>query len=100
MVKRVVSLDVGMKFVTGQVTTIQRSVSANFKNAREQMNNISAQYEKIAWQSDASEAFKAAFNKLKANIVSSFENIESQFTKLMNQTEADIQKTENANTVQ
>ena len=38
--------------------------------------------------------------RLKNEIVSSFENIESQFTTLMNQTQEDIQATESANTVQ
>ncbi len=36
--------------------------------------------------------FKSKFNKLKQNIISSFENIESQFTKLMTQTKNDIEK--------
>ena len=80
--------DVGMKFVT-----------TNFKNAKDQMNKIQAEYTKIKWQSEASEAFKSKFNKLKQNIISSFENIESQFTKLMTQTKNDIEKTEKANTV-
>ena len=91
--------DVGMKFVTSNVESVQKSVSTNFKNAKDQMNKIQAEYTKIKWQSEASEAFKSKFNKLKQNIISSFENIESQFTKLMTQTKNDIEKTEKANTV-
>ena len=84
--------DVGMKFVTSNVESVQKSVSTNFKNAKDQMNKIQAEYTKIKWQSEASEAFKSKFNKLKQNIISSFENIESQFTKLMTQTKNDIEK--------
>ena len=91
--------DVGMKFLTGEVSNVQRSVSENFKNAKEQMNNIASQYAKINWQSEASEAFKEKFNKLKANIIASFESIDTQFVQLMNQTQEDIESTENANTV-
>ncbi len=91
--------DVGMRFVTEDVVAIQRSVSNNFQNAKDQMNNIDAQYKKIAWQSEASEAFKEVFNNLRTNIVTSFDNINSSFTRLMNQTKQDIQNTENANTV-
>ena len=91
--------DVGMKFVEGDVASVQKSVSDNFNNAKEQMNSIDAQYKKIAWKSDASEAFKASFTKLKTNILKSFDEINSSFTKLMNQTKDDIKKTESANTV-
>lgn len=69
--------DVGMKFVTSNVESVQKSVSTNFKNAKDQMNKIQAEYTKIKWQSEASEAFKSKFNKLKQNIISSFENIDS-----------------------
>ena len=54
----------------------------------------------IVWESEAAEAYKAKFAKLKSEIVSEFENINSQFTTLMNQAQEDIQATENANTVQ
>lgn len=91
--------DVGMKFMTSNVESVQKSVSANFKNAKDQMNKIQAEYTKIKWQSEASDAFKSKFDKLKQNIYSSFENIEKQFTKLMVQTQEDIQKAETANTV-
>ena len=91
--------DVGMKFITEDVANVQRSVSDNFRNAKEQMNSIDAQYRKIAWESEASEAFKEAFNKLRTSIITSFDNINSSFTRLMNQTMQDIQSTENANTV-
>lgn len=92
--------DVGMKFLSAEVSNIQRSVNENFKNATLQMNEIAAQYDKVQWQSDASEMFKKTFNTLKNSIINSFDNIGNEFAKLMNQTQEDIQKTENANTVQ
>lgn len=93
------SNDVGMKFLTSEVSNVQKSVSNNFQKARDKMNTIETAYAKIKWQSEASEAFKAKFQKLKNNIVKAFEDINSQFTALMNQTIQDIQATENANTV-
>ena len=92
--------DVGMKFITANVAQVQTKVSNKFKNAKDQMNKISAEYNKVKWTSEASEAFKNKFNKLKTDITKSFDEIEQQFTKLMNQTKEDIQKTETANTVQ
>ena len=94
-----ISNDVGMKFVTSNVASIQKSVSTNFKNAKEQMNKIETEYAKIKWQSEASETFKSKFTKLKTSIVTAFENINSSFTKLMEQTQQDIEKAEKANTV-
>lgn len=93
------SNDVGMKFITANVTNVQQSVSKNFQNAKDQMNKIAAEYNKIKWESEASQAFKSKFQKLKTSITQSFDNIEQQFTKLMNQTKDDIQKAETANTV-
>ena len=93
------SNDVGLKFVTSNVSSVQTQISTNFKNAKVQMNNIESEYNKIKWQSEAADAFKAKFTKLKSNIVSSFEKIETQFTKLMTQTKQDIDKAEKANTV-
>ena len=64
------------------------------------MNKIESEYNKVEWQSEASESFKARFAQLKTNIIASFENINNEFTKLMTQTQQDIEATEKANTVQ
>ena len=66
----------------------------------QQMNKISTEYNKVKWSSEASEAFKTKFNKLKTEITKSFEDIEQTFSKLMNQAKEDVQKSETANTVQ
>lgn len=94
-----ISNDVGMRFITSNVESVQKQVSTNFKNAKEQMNKIESIYKGITWKSEAADAFKAKFTKLKASIVKSFEDTESQFSKLMEQTKQDIQSAETANTV-
>ena len=94
-----ISEDVGMKFLTEQVSSVQSSVSKNFQNAKTKMNTIETEYKKIKWQSEASEAFKTKFTKLKKEIVTAFDDINTSFTKLMNQTKDDIQKAETNNTV-
>ncbi len=101
--KKIVNLnlsnDVGMKFLTEQVSSVQLSVSKNFKNAKTKMDIIEAEYRKIKWQSEASEAFKTKFTSLKKQIVTAFEDINSSFTQLMNLTKEDIQRAETNNTV-
>lgn len=94
------SNDVGMKFLTSEVTTTKGNVSNNFKKAVEKMNQVESVYNQVQWDSEAADAFRAKFTKLKNEIVSAFENLDSQFTTLMEQTLSDIQATENANTVQ
>lgn len=91
--------DVGLKFITSTVASVQKQVSSNFKNAKDKMNKIESMYSKITWKSEASEAFASKFKKLKTNIITSFTNIESQFSKLMEQTKSDVEKAEKANTV-
>ncbi len=92
--------DVGMKFLTSDVQSTQNSVDKNFTNAISQMNNIETEYKKVNWQSEASGAFEAKFAKLKQDIIDSFEDIQGQFKSLMEQTQQDIEATEQANTVQ
>lgn len=94
-----ISNDVGMRFLTSEVQNIQSQVSSNLDNAKAKMDSIQSVYSQIQWQSEASEAFKSTFTRLKTQITESFENIKSQFTTLMNQTQEDIQSAESSNTV-
>ena len=92
--------DVGMRFMTGEVSNTQRAVSEKFESAKELMNRIESEYNRVDWQSEASESFKARFEKLKNDILSAFDNINNEFSKLMTQTQEDIENTEKSNTVQ
>ncbi len=93
------SNDVGMKFITSNVADVQKNVLNNFKKAKEYMTKIGTEYNKIKWESEASEAFKSKFQSLKTSITRSFDDIMKDFTKLMNETLDDIQRAEKANTV-
>ena len=92
--------DVGMRFITSEVASTQRAVTEKIETSKELMNKIEAEYGKVQWQSEASDSFKARFTQLKGEIMASFENINNQFVRLMNQTQQDIETTEKANTVQ
>lgn len=91
--------DVGMKFLSSNVHSTKESVSTNFTNAKDLMDKIEEVYRKVEWQSEAADAFRARFTKLKNDITTSFEDINTQFTKLMAQTQEDIERAEKANTV-
>ena len=92
--------DVGMRFMTSDVANTQRNVSAKFDSSKELMNKIESEYNRVDWQSEASESFKERFEKLKNDILSAFDNINNEFSKLMTQTQEDIENTEKSNTVQ
>ena len=92
--------DVGMRFMTSDVANTQRNVSAKFDSSKELMNKIESEYNRVDWQSEASESFKARFEKLKNDILSAFDNINNEFSKLMTQTQEDIENTEKSNTIQ
>ena len=92
--------DVGMRFMTSDVANTQRNVSAKFDSSKELMNKIESEYNRVDWQSEASESFKARFEKLENDILSAFDNINNEFSKLMTQTQEDIENTEKSNTVQ
>ena len=92
--------DVGMRFMTEDVENTQRTISEKFEQSKELMNKIQAEYDRVDWESEASEAFKAKIKELKDSITMSFDNIKDQFIKLMTKTQQDIENTEKANTVQ
>ena len=92
--------DVGMKFLTNEVSSVQKKVSDCFQKSKDLMNKVETEFGKVEWKSEASETFKSTLKKLKTSIISSFDNINTQFTKLMNQTQQDIENAEKSNTVQ
>ena len=92
--------DVGMRFITNDVANTQRIISEKFEASKDLMNKIEAEYAKVQWQSEASDSFKSRFAQLKSEIMASFDNINTQFVNLMNQTQQDIETPEKANTVQ
>ena len=84
--------DVGMRFMTSDVANTQRNVSAKFDSSKELMNKIESEYNRVDWQSEASESFKARFEKLKNDILSAFDNINNEFSKLMTSLDMKEQK--------
>ena len=91
--------DVGMKFISNEVIYIQTEVATHFQTAIEKMDVIEAEYLKISWESEASEAFKIKFKTLKNNVITSIDGLKKQFVELMNRAQDDIDKTEKNNTV-
>ena len=91
--------DTSMRFTTATVIDERQKIQAGFIKAKELMNEIELAYKLIQWESLAADAFKVKFTKLKNDITTSLDNINTQFAKLMEQTQLDMDNAENANTV-
>ena len=89
----------GLRFKSEEVKGIQAEVEKNFDNAKDKMNTIESIYRQIQWESEASQAFETKFMKLKNQIVSAFDNIRTQFNRLVTQADQDIGSAETSNTV-
>ena len=85
--------DVGMRFVSSRVLEVKNTVTSKFKEANGKMNEFEGVYNSINWESEASNAFRSRFTKLKGEIINSFDTISNSFQRLMAQTENDIQST-------
>ena len=88
--------DVGMKFISNDVTGVQQKVSENFRNIENLMHQIQQQFEKINWESEAANVFKGKFSELSQKIIARFNEIMQLFNKLMSEALNEIQATENS----
>ena len=88
-----------MRYISADVETTKNQIVSDFDNAKSKMEAIKSVYDQTPWDGDASEAYSSTLTRLKNEIITSFENITTQFTNLMNQAEADVNAAETGNTV-
>lgn len=77
--------DEGMDYQEAEVLSIKETVSSNIENAKEKMNEIYNICQQIDWESMAGTNYKDKVREAKNKIITSFENIKSDFEKYMNQ---------------
>lgn len=92
--------DTGMKFMAADVEVKKSAVEKCFENAVSKMNDIEGTFKSVQWNSEAADAFKSKFDTLKTKLIDEFDTLKTDFSQLMQQTIEDIQKAEDANTVQ
>ncbi len=88
-----------MRYISADVETTKNQIVSDFDNAKSKMEAIKSVYDQTPWDGEASEAYSSTLTRLKNEIITSFENITTQFTNLMNQAEADVNAAETGNTV-
>lgn len=85
------------RFIQSEVEQVKNNVTQNFKYMIEQMNTIDSIIGQIPWDSDAATTFRETFVQLKDQIISKIDDVQVKFDTSMNQTIADVQRSENAN---
>ena len=93
------STEVGMRFNTAEVEVVKQKCNSCFAEVLEFLNQSQTLITNLSWESEAGDKFREEFQKLKNRITTSIEQIKDQFDKSVVQTLADMQGTENANTV-
>lgn len=89
--------DTKMRFISQDVINTHQEITGCLERAREQMNNIENEYNKILWESKSSKVFEPIFKQLKDKTIMMLENINAEFKKLIEQAENDIEMAEKAN---
>ena len=88
-----------LRFIAADVETVKSEVTTKLDNAKSKMDTIETTYNQIQWESEAADAFRSTFTRLKSQIVTSFDNIKTQFANLMTQAQQDANAAETGNTV-
>ncbi len=93
------STEPGMKFQTTEVEAVKQKCNNCFADVLAFLDELQTMVIKLSWESDASDKFRERFLSLRTRITTSIEQIKGQFNNSVQQTLADMQSTETANTV-
>ncbi len=87
------------RFMEENVKANQNDINKNFERILGFMDSIEANYKKLNWISASAKEFEMKFTRLKNDITKNVEDTQKQFKILMDQTIADVAKSEKANNV-
>lgn len=90
--------DVGMRYLQTEVEPYQTEIVADFHSAKELMDSMQKTVEQIILECDGADEFRNQFRTLTNAFKQLLDNIEKQFTELMNKDRAQIEKAEKLNT--
>ena len=88
-----------MAYTSSEAANVRTLVNNNFSKAEGYVNEIETTFASITWESEAKNAFQQRLSSLKSQMIDAITNINTQFTKLMQASQADIEGAESANTI-
>lgn len=91
--------DVGMRYLQNEVVNYQTNIEADFNTVKDYMSLIQKIVNQMQLQCDGSDEFRTQFKKFVDSFKQVLDNIQTSFTKLMNQDREEMENAEKANTV-
>ncbi len=90
--------DVGMRYIQEEVANVQTEILSDFTSAKELMDSMQKTVQQIVLECDGADEFRSQFRILTDTFKQVLDNVETQFTELMNKDREQIENAEKANT--
>lgn len=90
--------DVGMRYLQSEVEPYQTEIVEDFHSAKDFMDEMQKTLEQIVLECDRADEFRNQFRILANTFKQVLDNVETQFTELMNKDREQIENAEKANT--
>lgn len=91
--------DVGMRYLQNEVVNYQTNIEADFSSAKEYMTSMQKIVDEMQLECDGSDEFRRQFKKFVESFKQVLNNVQTSFTKLMNQDREEMENAEKANTI-
>lgn len=90
--------DVGMRYIQEEVANVQTEILSDFTSAKELMESMQKTVQQIVLECDGADEFRRQFRTLTNAFKQVLDNVEAQFTELMNKDREAIETAEKSNT--
>lgn len=90
--------DVGMRYIQEEVANVQTEILSDFTSAKELMDSMQKTVQQIVLECDGADEFRRQFRTLTNAFKQVLDNVEAQFTELMNKDREAIETAEKSNT--
>lgn len=90
--------DVGMRYIQEEVANVQTEILSDFASAKELMDSMQKTVQQIVLECDGADEFRSQFRTLTNAFKQVLDNVEAQFTELMNKDREAIETAEKSNT--
>ena len=92
------SMEAGVRYIPANVEQAEAKIFKSFARVIQLMKSLQDQINKLSWESDASDKFRAEFTRLQNKISNSIEEVEEKFKENSNKTASDMAMAEKKST--
>ena len=87
-----------MRYIQEEVANVQTEILSDFTSAKELMDSMQKTVQQIVLECDGADEFRSQFRTLTNAFKQVLDNVEAQFTELMNKDREAIETAEKSNT--